>query len=171
MSCTSASNGLDYAGTVWIHWGMARRRRDTLACILAAIDSADRSELAGLFKAEFGRELAPRASLDLMRQNLAWAAQAIAAGDTARKRRQKLIKALDRQLNGKPSRRAPPYRPGTRLIREWQGTVYEVGVLENGFAWEGRTYPNLSRIATEITGTKWSGPRFFGLKEKKHGNG
>ena len=171
MSCTSASYGLDCAATVWIHWGMARRKSDTLACSLAAIDSADRNELAGLFKIEFGREPAARASLDLMRQNLAWAAQAKAAGDTARKRRQTLIKALDRQLNGKPIRSALPYRPGTRLIREWQGTVYEVSVLENGFVWEGRTYPNLSRIATEITGTKWSGPRFFGLKEKKHGKG
>jgi hypothetical protein len=150
---------------------MARRKRDSLERSLAVIDSADRNELAGLFQAEFGREPAPRASLDLMRQNLAWAAEAKAAGETARKRRQKLIKALDRQVNGKPIRSALPYRPGTRLIREWQGTVYEVTVLENGFAWEGRTYSNLSRIATEITGTKWSGPRFFGLKETKHGKG
>ena len=53
-------------------------------------------------------------------------------------------------------------------MREWQGKVYEVTILDQGYAWEGRVYPNLTRIATEITGTKWSGPRFFGLTSKNH---
>ncbi|MCX2977171.1 DUF2924 domain-containing protein [Candidatus Marimicrobium litorale] len=148
---------------------MAQRKRNTPAPSLETLESADRNELASLFETEFGRAPAPRTSLELMRQNLAWAAQARASGQKPQKRRQQLIKALDRQVNGKPSRGSLPYRPGTRLIREWQGTVYEITVLENGFAWEGRTYPNLSRIATEITGTRWSGPRFFGLKGGKDG--
>jgi transposase len=136
---------------------------------LETLKNADRNQLASLFEAEFGLAPAPRASLDMMLQNLAWAQQARSAGHDPRKRRQALIKALDRQIHGKSTRHSLPYRPGTRLIREWRGTVYEVTVLEKGFAWEGRTYPNLSRIATEITGTKWSGPRFFGLNGGKNG--
>lgn len=53
--------------------------------------------------------------------------------------------------------------PGTRLVREWNGKTYEVEVIEGGFVWQGRTWRSLSRIAREITGANWSGPRFFGL--------
>ena len=55
---------------------------------------------------------------------------------------------------------------GTRLVREWQGTVHVVDVMEEGFRWQGRVWPSLSVIAREITGTRWSGPRFFGLKTR-----
>lgn len=150
---------------------MGQRKRNTPVTSLETLLTADRNELASLFEAAFGRSPAPRTSLELMRQNLAWATQARTAGDAPKKRRQALIKALHRQVHGKAGHNALTYRPGTRLIREWQGTVYEVTVLENGYAWEGRTYPNLSRIATEITGTKWSGPRFFGLTGKKNDEG
>jgi hypothetical protein len=57
--------------------------------------------------------------------------------------------------------------PGTVLTREWNGQHHRVMVLEDGLAWEGRTYRSLSEIAKAITGTKWNGPRFFGLREKK----
>jgi hypothetical protein len=56
---------------------------------------------------------------------------------------------------------------GTVLTREWSGQHHRVMVLERGFAWEGRTYASLSEIAKAITGTKWNGPRFFGLRDKK----
>ncbi len=56
---------------------------------------------------------------------------------------------------------------GTVLTREWGGQHYKVMVLEGGFPWQGRTYSSLSEIAKAITGTKWNGPRFFGLREKK----
>jgi hypothetical protein len=56
------------------------------------------------------------------------------------------------------------YKPGTRLLREWQGQTFEVTVLDSGFAYRGTRYESLSRIAREITGARWSGPRFFGLK-------
>jgi hypothetical protein len=137
---------------------MAKRKHNHPDYSLETIDSASRAELNSRFEAEFRRKPGPRTSLVLMRQNLAWAAQARTAGDHPQQQRRRLIKALEL-----------PYRPGTRLIREFQGTVYEVTVLDKGYAWEGRTYTNLSRIATEITGTKWSGPRFFGLTGGKHG--
>lgn len=53
--------------------------------------------------------------------------------------------------------------PGTRLIREWHGRSFHVDVIEEGFVFEGRTYSSLSAIAREITGARWSGPRFFNL--------
>jgi hypothetical protein len=53
--------------------------------------------------------------------------------------------------------------PGSRLLREWNGRMYAVDVLEKGFVMDGRTYRSLSAVAKRITGTDWSGPRFFGL--------
>jgi hypothetical protein len=58
---------------------------------------------------------------------------------------------------------APGLQPGGRLVRTWNGETHEVEVLEKGFAWRGHTYRSLSAIAEAITGTRWSGPRFFGL--------
>ena len=55
---------------------------------------------------------------------------------------------------------------GTVLGREWNGQMQRVTLLENGFAWRGKTYPSLSKIALAITGTRWNGPRFFGLRDK-----
>ncbi len=57
----------------------------------------------------------------------------------------------------------PPLKPGAKLIREWRGRTYSVIALEDGFNFEGRRYRSLSKIAREITGARWSGPRFFGL--------
>lgn len=56
--------------------------------------------------------------------------------------------------------------PGTVLVREWGQKSQRVMVMANGFAWNGQTYDSLSKVALAITGTKWNGPRFFGLREK-----
>ena len=76
----------------------------------------------------------------------------------------------------KTSLAAPPrIKPGTRLIREWRGQRLQVTVLEDGFAYRGERYRSLSAIARMITGTRWSGPAFFGLEirpgasRKSHG--
>lgn len=55
-------------------------------------------------------------------------------------------------------------KPGTRLIREWNGNTHTVEVIEGGFVWNGTRYPSLSAVARAITGARWSGPRFFGTK-------
>ncbi len=55
-------------------------------------------------------------------------------------------------------------KPGLRLVREWRGETHHVLVLEDGFEWNGERRRSLSAIAREITGTRWSGPLFFGLK-------
>ena len=56
-------------------------------------------------------------------------------------------------------------KPGTLLTREWDGHPQRVMVLPDGFSWNGTTYPSLSKVAFAITGTRWSGPRFFGLDQ------
>lgn len=61
----------------------------------------------------------------------------------------------------------PRARTGARFVREYQGRLHEVAVHEGGFEYGGRTYRSLSHIAREITGTRWSGPAFFGLKKRK----
>ena len=64
------------------------------------------------------------------------------------------------------ARRSIGVRPGTVLGREWNEQMQRVTVLEKGFAWKGKTYPSLSKVALAITGTRWNGPRFFGLRDK-----
>jgi len=61
------------------------------------------------------------------------------------------------------SRATRTLKPGARLIREWNGSSHIVEVVEDGFLWNGKRYRSLSAIARAITGTRWSGPRFFGL--------
>ena len=60
---------------------------------------------------------------------------------------------------------APP--PGTVLVREWNRTAHRVLVMPDGYAWTGKTFDSLSQVAMAITGTKWNGPRFFGLRDKR----
>ena len=63
-------------------------------------------------------------------------------------------------------RRTAELRPGTVLGREWNGRMHRVAVLADGFAWNGKSYPSLSKVALAITGTRWNGPKFFGLRDK-----
>jgi hypothetical protein len=58
--------------------------------------------------------------------------------------------------------------PGTVLVREWDRRFQRVMVMADGFAWNGQTYDSLSKVAFAITGTKWNGPRFFGLRAKSN---
>jgi hypothetical protein len=104
-----------------------------------------------------------KASARFMRLNIAWCLQARQAGHDPDVLRRQLIKRLQAAVKVK----RPVYKPGTRLVREWQGKVYEVTILDKGYSWRGKVYGSLTPIATEITGTPWSGPRFFGLKSAK----
>ena len=72
-----------------------------------------------------------------------------------------------KQTGAAAKRFRPQLKPGTRLMREWQGRTYEVVVLDDGFSWQGTHYRSLSAIARKITGTAWSGPLFFGLKQNR----
>jgi Protein of unknown function (DUF2924) len=70
------------------------------------------------------------------------------------------------QLAADLNRRRTELRPGTTMVREWNGHLQWVMVLADGFAWNGKTYRSLSRVAFAITGTNWNGPRFFGVRDK-----
>ena len=75
-----------------------------------------------------------------------------------------------------PARRSPKtvsseIRAGARLIREWNGRTHTVTVEEDGFTYAGQSYRSLSAVAREITGARWSGPRFFGLTNKRGASG
>jgi len=76
------------------------------------------------------------------------------------------IDVMVRQLNKTGSIRTSTVvalKPGTRLVREWRGTTHQVLLLDDGYLWQDEQYSSLSEIAYRITGTRWSGPRFFGL--------
>jgi hypothetical protein len=62
----------------------------------------------------------------------------------------------------------PSIRPGTRLVRQWRDEVHLVNVEANGYEYQGAKYQNLSEIARLITGTRWSGPAFFGIKNEQN---
>ena len=64
------------------------------------------------------------------------------------------------------SHRRAELKPGTILTREWNAQTHRVMVVDEGFAWNGKTYDSLSKVAFAITGTNWNGPRFFGLRDK-----
>lgn len=97
-------------------------------------------------------------SADLLARMLAWRIQAEALGG--------IDPALKALLFRKSMPTAgPELRPGMRLEREWKGRLEVVDVVEGGFRWREQTLPSLSKVALAITGTKWNGPKFFGLRE------
>ncbi len=103
---------------------------------------------------------------DLMVLAIAWKFQErVYGGLTAAQNRKLAAVAEELRKNGDLSA-CPAIRmkPGLRLVREWRGETHTVLVLEDGFEWNGNRRRSLSAIAREITGTHWSGPRFFGLK-------
>ncbi len=73
-------------------------------------------------------------------------------------------KALGALAQGRPSPSPGALKTGTRLYRSWRGVPQEVLVLESGYSWRDKSYASLSEVARAITGTRWSGPRFFGLQ-------
>jgi Protein of unknown function (DUF2924) len=110
---------------------------------------------------------------DLLRRGIAHRIQEKAYGGLSRSAQRlldQMMKAFAAKPNGKivlPRR----IKPGSVLVREWKGKSHRVMVLADGFAYEGDVYGNLSEIAVLITGTKWNGPRFFGLRAKAQDSG
>jgi len=127
---------------------------------LADLASASVPTLRQWYEEIIGHAPPQWASAVFMRSNLAWVLQVRSEKRDPDALRDKLTRSLNRVLR----QDAPRHSPGTRLVREWQGEVYEVTILSKGYLWQGRKYRSLSRIAMEITGSKWSGPRFFDLK-------
>lgn len=103
---------------------------------------------------------APTLSADLMRFGIAWRLQEKQLGGLGSDARRALKspKAHDAE-----TRTARKLTPGTRLVRDWHGAGHTVTVLEHGFDYDDQHWPSLTAIARNITGARWSGPRFFGL--------
>ena len=127
---------------------------------LKALDKLSSAKLRVIYQEILNHPPPPRASTDFLKGNIAWAIQAL----ERKKKPLSLRAALINTANGSASSKSQ-LSPGTRLVREWQGQTFEVTVLERGYVWQGKTYRSLTEIATRITGTRWSGPRFFGLKK------
>jgi len=103
----------------------------------------------------------PRISPSLLRLALAYEIQAKALGGLSRATQQK----LDQIANAKTKTTVAP--PGTRLVREWNGKLHVVTIDEQKVIhWNEKRWNSLSEVAREITGTRWSGPAFFGLKKR-----
>jgi Protein of unknown function (DUF2924) len=123
-----------------------------------------RSEWRRLFRRE-----APRLSRDHLMRAIAYRIQETAFGglpNAVERRLEKLIRTFESE--GRIVAPSPPrVKPGGRLIREWRGRTHVVSVVDGGFEYEGRTFTSLTAIAVEITGARWSGPRFFGLVRRR----
>lgn len=105
----------------------------------------------------------PEVAPSLLRRALAYERQERKSGGLPVVVRKQLESVSADQTTGMPE--APlKLKPGTRLVREWNGTLYSVIVTTDGFEFAGRSWRSLSMIARHITGAQWSGPRFFGLK-------
>ncbi len=140
---------------------------EALARQRVELESASTAELRARWERAHKHPAPKRASRDLLLRALAYHIQAQAEGGLSKSALKRLAHLADPKGNGgRPPRSAPrQLRPGPRLIREWRGAVHQVTVSEDGFDYRGARYTSLSRIAREITDTRWSGPLFFGLRK------
>jgi hypothetical protein len=142
---------------------MARRAHLTLDRLDALSPEVLKNEWARRYGAP-----TPNISLDLLRLGLGYRLQEERLGGLSRETRSVLRQVARNAAVGEPN--IPPPRkltPGTRLVRDWHGIGHTVTVLDKGFEYDGRTWQSLTAIAKFITGTHWSGPRFFGLAGRK----
>lgn len=135
-----------------------------IAAEIARIRSLALEALRRRWRIEFGRTAPAGLNKDLLRRMVTWHIQERAFGGLDRASLA-FLDSLARQ-SGSPRRNL---KPGTVLVREYQGKRHTVTVAREGFDWQGTTYPSLSAIARAITGTAWSGPRFFALQDRRDG--
>jgi hypothetical protein len=134
----------------------------------------DIKALRARWRMSFGREAPPQLARHLLFAMLAYRLQAEVMGDLDAETL-RFLKQIDLTPSKQTAvpltqafeRRRRDLSPGTVLTREWGGQHHRVMVLAGGFAWQGQTYRSLSEITKAITGTKWNGPKFFGLREKQ----
>jgi Protein of unknown function (DUF2924) len=142
--------------------------RASLDIEIARLRGLDVGELRARWHTVFRRRAPPHLPRHLLFRILAYRLQADRLGDLDADSR----RLLDR-IGSRPSHEidrivadfkgSKSLTPGTLLTREWEGRLQRVMVLADGFSWHGKTYRSLSQVAFAVTGTRWSGPRFFGL--------
>ena len=149
---------------------MSINTEDAIEGEIARLRDCDLEGLKLRWRSEFGRA-APALSKSLLLRLLAHRLQARVFGDLSPATRRMLEGlACETSVEGEQAPVPVPghgqLMPGTVLIREHDGRQHHVMVVEGGFVWDGKSYPSMSKVAGAITGTKWNGPRFFGLRER-----
>jgi hypothetical protein len=141
---------------------------EELSAAIDALTTMNSAQLREEWHRVYGT--APNTGLgpSLMRRGIAYRLQEQAHGGLSPATLRTLVR-LAEQLNKSGDldvERQLSLKTGTRLVREWHGRTCHVTVLENSFLYEDQQYASLSQIARVVTGTKWSGPRFFGLRQR-----
>ena|SRR5262249_54086424 len=136
--------------------------RSELEHEIARLRDLDLPDLRARWRTLFRRKAPDHLPRQLLFRILAYRLQSERLGDLD----QETVRMLARIAsgNGGNGPRSVRLQPGSILVREWDGARHRVEVLDKGFAWNGETYRSLSAVALAITGTRWSGPRFFGLR-------
>lgn len=140
--------------------------RERLAAEMAGLSHLSADDLRRRWADLFGHP-PPRLGNGLLAAAIAHRLQERVLGGLKPSARRALAQAAGNIAAGRAAVAAPVVRAGTRLIRQWHGEVHEVWVLEDGVSYCGRRYRSLSQVARAITGVRWSGPRFFGLKGRE----
>jgi hypothetical protein len=150
---------------------MSRAIQDATTCreALSRLPELNLGELRQQWGNLYKADASPHLSRELLVRAVAYRIQEIALGGL-RPGWQRQLRQFAQQFKETGAANIPPrpaLKPGTRLVREWQGRTYEVLVLDDRFSWQNTRYRSLSAVARKITGTAWSGPLFFGLKQNR----
>jgi hypothetical protein len=136
---------------------------------LSRLPTLNIGELRQQWRSLYKTQAPPNLSRELLVRAVAHRMQELALGGLRLEPRRHLLRIAQQfKETGKAAILVrSELKPGTRLMREWQGRTYDVLVLDEGFSWQNMHYRSLSAIARKITGTPWSGPLFFGLKQNR----
>jgi len=141
---------------------------------IAHLRGLDLRGIRSRWRSVFGRPAPAHLTRYLMFAVIAYRLQADRFGDLDHATRQVLDRTVAKETEPAMAARLASFDqkrtgliPGTVLVREWDRQSQRVMVMADGFAWNGQTYDSLSKVAFAITGTKWNGPRFFGLRDKE----
>ena len=141
---------------------------------IAHLRGLDLRAIRSRWQSVFGRTAPAHLTRHLLFSVIAYRLQADRFGDLDHATRQVLDRTVAKEAEPAMAARLASFdqkrtelTPGTVLVREWDRQSQRVMVMADGFAWNGQTYDSLSKVAFAITGTKWSGPRFFGLRDKE----
>lgn len=140
------------------------RAQIDMATELARLEALSNFELRGEWRRLCNLQPPKSLSRDLLLRGIAYKIQERALGGLSKSTLRKLSVPSTEGRNA-PSRTV--VKPGTRLVRDWNGQTHTVLVCADGVEWRGKRYKSLSIVAREITSSHWSGPRFFGLTKKK----
>ena len=140
-----------------------------LANEIAELSQKATGDLKNQWHVLFGIEAPRRISRDLLIRAMAYRIQENALGGLKPSTRRLLARVAADAAARRPIEvtAQPTLKPGTVLLREWHGTEHQVVVREGGIVFRGKTYKSLSEVARRITGTNWSGPLFFGLRQRR----